>query len=97
MTRREAEDRQRRLKESMFTLLGDERFQNFIGLVRELRDECYRYAITNDAIKDSRLTTAALGESRAFNDILAIAENYHGQLEQQIEEEREARLPVATD
>lgn len=82
MTSRQlAEARQRRLELAMFPLIGDDRFTTFLETVRELKEDAVQFAVSNDSVKSDRATLSALGEIRAYTDILGIAENYKLQLE----------------
>lgn len=84
------EAKARKLEQAMFPLISDPRFSvDFMGVLREQRDEAVAYAISHDSVRDERRTLAALGEIRAYNDILAIAENYHTQLEERANREIE--------
>jgi hypothetical protein len=81
------EVRNARLRGAMETLIPNSNFEAFIELVEELRDEAYNYAISVDSVKDQRLTLAAMGESRAYNDIVGIYRNYLDHLENRLDEQ----------
>lgn len=84
-----AADRQRRLEEALYPLIGDPRFDTFLSEVRQLRDAAVDFAITHESVKSDRATLSALGEVRAYTDLLNIAENYKAQLEARMEQEAE--------
>ncbi len=80
---REQKLRARRLEEALFPLVTDERFQRFLSVLRDLREEAVAFAVSHDSVKDARATTRSLGEIAAYNDIIGVADNYKAQLDEQ--------------
>lgn len=63
------------LQAAMADLIHDPRFQTFCDALKELREQAVAFAVTHDSVKDQRATIAALGEVRAYDDILAVVKN----------------------
>ena len=55
---------------SIKSLAGDTRFQDFVELVRRERDEAMLLLIHDETVKDDRLTMAAIGTIRAMQQII---------------------------
>lgn len=72
----------------MSTLLPNPNFHEFIDAIRELREGAVMYAVTHTAVKDQRESLAALGEVRAYTDIIGIVDSYM-QNKQQTEDEQQ--------
>jgi hypothetical protein len=87
-SRERAADKQRRLEQAIFPLLGDPRFQSFMELLEEMKDEAVSYYVDNDSIKDERLSMASRGEVRAYLTIIAVRDTYL-QRQEQIDAQRE--------
>lgn len=68
-------DIKRRMESAVFPLVGDPRFQDFMELMAQLKDEAIEFACSHDAVTSSRATLAALGEVRTYRNILSIYEN----------------------
>ncbi len=83
--RERIEERNARIRGAMTTLVANSNFAIFIELIEELRDEAYLEAISKDSIKDQRLTLAMMGESRAYNDIIAIYDNFMDQQRNEVD------------
>lgn len=82
MTPLQKQERNNRVQAAMTPLVGDPRFVEFIDLVRELQDEAVSFSVTDDCIKSDNSLYAALGEVRAYRDIIGIFENFSHQAEQ---------------
>lgn len=93
MTSKEkAADKQRRLQQAMFPLMGDDRFHAFMDLLEDMKNEAVGYYVDNDSIKCDRLSLAARGEVRAYLNILAVRDNYQEQIENRIEQQAQTQL-----
>lgn len=75
-------EKQEALQGAMASLLPNTNFQEFLEVLRDLREAAVAYAISHDTIKDQRNTLAALGEVRAYDDILGIAKAHEQVLDQ---------------
>lgn len=64
------------LRGALSTLLPNPNFRQFIDALRELREGAVMYAVSHTAVKDQRETLAALGEVRAYSDIIDIVDSY---------------------
>lgn len=84
-----AEWKAHKLLSALEPLLGDTRFTDFLDTVKELKDEAVITAALQGTISNERTTLAALGEIRAYLDILGIAENYKLQIEADAERKAE--------
>jgi hypothetical protein len=62
------------VSESLRQLGGDPRFQSFLEAVQTMRNEAIRAACADKVLRSRGKTVAALGEIRAYEDILALAE-----------------------
>lgn len=97
--RQKAADRQKRLQQAMFPLMGDDRFHAFMDLLEDMKNEAVGYYVDNDSIKCDRLSLAARGEVRAYLNILAVRDSFREQIEQREEmrEESQSREAVGED
>lgn len=86
MTSAQQKEKQRRIEAAMFPLVADSRFNEFIDVLRELKDEAVLFAVSHDSAKDARATTRVLGEISAYCDIISVADNYRTSLEEKREE-----------
>jgi hypothetical protein len=87
----------RKMQLAMEPLLGDDRFTTFLDAVKELKEEAIGRSIMHDSVRSDRATLAAMGEIRAYVDILNIAEDYRLQIESEQDRaiEEAERLTVA--
>lgn len=67
------------LAETLKQLCGDSRFMDFMGEVRELREYAIRAAVAEQTVENTGRTVAALGEIRAYEDILNLVAEYRPQ------------------
>ncbi len=82
MTPREkAAEKNRRIQQAMFPLVGDSRFIDFMELVREQRDSAVQDAVTDRVIANERMLSVALGEIRCYESLLSVYENFKQQAE----------------
>jgi hypothetical protein len=79
-------EKELRLRQAMEGLLMDPRFHEFIGAIRELKDGAVEYAVAHTTVRDQRETLAALGEVRAYQDILSLADAHMNAVEHQLVE-----------
>lgn len=82
MTPRQAELKNRRLREAMQPLVEDERFRRFMDLIVSMKDQAVELAAMHDTVKEERATIAALGAIRTYLDIIAVYENHQGQIDE---------------
>lgn len=81
------EERAKRIELAMLPLMGDTRFHAFIELIEELKEDAYIYAVGETALKNERVSIAALGESRAYHEILGIYQNYYDKIQNRIDDQ----------
>lgn len=72
MKSRRLDEKEQRIRAAMTPLISDQRFQEYMELIRELKDGAVEFAATHDAVKDARATLAALGSVRAYLDIISV-------------------------
>lgn len=58
----------------MRDLVQDPRFGEFVNAIRELKEGAVAYAVSHTTVRDQRESLAALGEVRAYSDIISIYE-----------------------
>jgi hypothetical protein len=80
-----------RLQQAMYRLVGNDAFTDFVEEIRELQRNAMIDAISDLVVKDDRLTTAALGEIRAYEAIAGLYEDFLQQHAQRAEIEAEQR------
>lgn len=78
-----AQEKNRRIQAAMFPLIADPRFIAFMDTVEELKEESIEFAVNHDSAKEERVCLAALGEVRAYKNLLAIFDGYQDQLSQE--------------
>jgi len=81
------EFRQRRLRDSMVSLIGDERFKTFMEEVAEMQRMAMLDACNDRVVANERLLATALGEVRAYQAILDCYQGFIDQAEQGLGEE----------
>ena len=88
MTRQEHKEAQ--LRQAMECLLRDTRFQVYLDAIRELKEGAVAYAVQHTTVRDEREYLAAVGEVRAYADILAVAESHMQAIEHGLVEEKQS-------
>ncbi len=74
------------LRGAMASLLPNPNFRHFLDAIRELREGAVSYAVSNTSVASDRECCAALGEVRAYSDILDIATAHESAIEHGLEE-----------
>ena len=72
-----------KLNAAMTGLLGYPHFAVFADTLRELREGAVAYAVEHTTVKDERESLAALGEIRAYGNILSIVDGAKDRLEEE--------------
>ncbi len=72
MTSKQRADRDRLIRDSMASLVGNTQFRSFIDVLREQREVVIMDACTDSVIANQRSSMAAIGELRAYNSILSV-------------------------
>lgn len=73
--RSRVEENQERLRQNLLQLAGHVPFRDFVGIIRELHDQAVANAVGDPALQNERMVCAALGEIRAYRDILGIVDS----------------------
>ena len=74
-------EKELRLKQAMFSLVGNTNFQSFIEHLRDARENAMLDASSDRVVSDKRLLQTYLGEIRAYGDIIAIYEDFKTSVE----------------
>lgn len=69
-------ERTERLKTSVQRLLANDAFQDFIESLREIQHNTMLDLMNDAVVKDERLTTAAVGELRAYEAIINLYDDF---------------------
>lgn len=69
-------ERTERLKTSVQRLLANDAFQDFIESLREIQHNTMLDLMNDAVVKDDRLTTAAVGELRAYEAIINLYDDF---------------------
>lgn len=69
-------ERTERLKVSVQRLMANDAFQDFIESLREIQHNTMLDLMNDAVVKDDRLTTAAVGELRAYEAIINLYDDY---------------------
>lgn len=69
-------ERSERLKVSVQRLVGNDAFQDFIESLREIQHNTMLDLLNDAVVKDERLTTAAVGELRAYEAIINLYDDF---------------------
>ena len=69
-------ERTERLKVSVQRLLSNDAFQDFIESLREIQHNTMLDLMNDAVVKDDRLTTAAVGELRAYEAIINLYDDF---------------------
>lgn len=64
------------LNETIRQLSGDDRFRVFVEKLREMREDSIAVALHDETCGNSLKVAAALGEVRAYQDILNLIDEY---------------------
>jgi hypothetical protein len=78
-----------RLKDAMASLVASPNFVEFIEALRELKEGAVSYAVQHTTVRDQRETLAAMGEIRAYSDIIGIYEAHREPVANQVVGEQE--------
>lgn len=70
MNAKQRENRDRRIREAMLSLVGNENFRMFIESIRDARETTIRDAYSDTVIANQRMSMAAAGAIRTYSDIL---------------------------
>lgn len=79
-------EKELRLRQAMEALLPDPRFHVFVDTIRELKEGAIAYAVQHTTVRDQRESLAALGEVRAYSDIISLADAHMNAVEHQLVE-----------
>jgi hypothetical protein len=71
-----AKEKSEKLQASMYRLVGNDAFQEFIDQVRELQRNAILDMINDTVARDERLSLAAIGEIRAYETIAGLYEDF---------------------
>jgi hypothetical protein len=82
-------EKELRLRDAMSSLVSNENFQVFMETIQELKDGAVDYAVGHTTVRDQRESLAALGEVRAYTDILAIFRAHREPVANQVVGEQE--------
>ena len=69
-------ERTERLKVSVQRLVANDAFQDFIESLREIQHNTMLDLMNDAVVKDERLTTAAVGELRAYEAIINLYDDF---------------------
>jgi hypothetical protein len=69
-------ERSERLKVSVQRLVGNDAFQDFVESLREIQHNTMLDLLNDAVVKDERLTTAAVGELRAYEAIINLYDDF---------------------
>jgi hypothetical protein len=69
-------ERTERLKTSVQRLVGNDAFQDFVDALREIQHNTMLDLMNDAVVKDDRLTTAAVGELRAYEAIINLYDDF---------------------
>ena len=76
MTAKDRANRDRAIREAMASLVADERFTQFIEIIRDQRDVVVEDLCREGTLASDRLTLAAAGELRAYKSIIQIHDEF---------------------
>ena len=80
-----------RLRHSMFRLVGNDAFADFIEEMREMQHSTMIDLCSDSVVKDERMTRAATGELRAYSQIIGLYDDFIQQQMEQAEIDAEQR------
>jgi hypothetical protein len=87
MTTAQRAAKQQALKAAMSGLVLDERFGEFIDLLRDQKDTVVADACLDAVVKCPRASMAAIGEIRAYNTIISTYEDFLDRAAEPIQEQ----------
>ena len=70
MTAKQREARDRRIREAMVSLVGNENFRLFMESIRDARETTIRDAYSDAVVSNQRMSMAAAGAIRTYSDII---------------------------
>jgi transcription elongation factor Elf1 len=82
MTAKQREARNAQLRSAMAGLIQDTRFQQFIDLLRDHREGSVRDSCTDAVVKCQRLSLAAVGEIKAYTNLIDVYDDFVSQAEE---------------
>jgi hypothetical protein len=84
-------DKFSRLRHAMFSLVGNDNFQDFIEELREMQHTTMIDLCSDLVVQNDRLTLASTGELRAYSQIIGLYDDFVQQQLQQAEADAEER------
>lgn len=80
-----------RLRHAMFSLVGNDNFQDFIDELREMQHSTMIDLCSDLVVQNERMTLASTGELRAYSQIIGMYDDFIQQQLQQAEVDAEER------
>lgn len=80
-----------RLRHAMFSLVGNDNFQDFIEELREMQHSTMIDLCSDAVVQNERMTLASTGELRAYSQIIGLYDDFVQQQLQQAEVDAEDR------
>jgi hypothetical protein len=80
------------LRHTMFGLVGNDNFQNFIEELREMQHSTMIDLCSDAVVQNDRMTLASTGELRAYSQIIALYDDFVQQQLLQAETDAEDRV-----
>ena len=77
-------EKELRLRDAMADLCRDPRFEEFISTLRDMKEGAVAYAVQHTTVRDQRESLAALGEVRAYSDIISLYEAHREPVANQV-------------
>jgi len=84
-------DKFSRLRHAMFSLVGNDNFQDFIEELREMQHFTMIDLCSDIVVQNERMTLASTGELRAYSQIIGLYDDFVQQQLQQAEADAEER------
>lgn len=84
-------DKFSRLRHAMFSLVGNDNFQDFIDELREMQHSTMIDLCSDLVVQNERMTLASTGELRAYSQIIGMYDDFIQQQLQQAEVDAEER------
>jgi hypothetical protein len=84
-------DKFSRLRHAMFSLVGNDNFQDFIDELREMQHSTMIDLCSDIVVQNERMTLASTGELRAYSQIIGMYDDFIQQQLQQAEVDAEER------
>lgn len=79
-------EKQERLRAAMESLVANPNFEEFIDELRTMKDASILYAVSHTTVRDQRESLAALGEVRAYLDIIDAYEAHRAPVDNRVVE-----------